>query len=951
MKRMSQFPQRKRVSPLHPARAFFSRRDKASRWNVSQSSEGMSPFGRAFQNSEGNCGFGNPFNAGPSPAYDEERGAEGRVRAKPLALFFLFQLVFFLLFFTCCARAQTVLPTPTATPQTTPLATPTAQATPRALGTPLVTPSPATLPSVVPAPPTRVTPDTFQDVTGLADPNRVVAPPPLLAPTPTPAPRPTSAPVPVVTPAPDAGDVSGNEEPGANFSLEAPDGVIYDMERGLALAQGQVTFRYRELTVKGDRGVIDYNTNRAILSGNLTVNARSNGQSQTFKGRSLVFNLETGQWTLSQLNAEFPPDLFPPGTVLAPLFLTNGTVQGQGESARGEDFRFSSCDRDHYYLRSNRLDFYRLPNGDPERIVLRKNALFVFGRRILPLPVYVISLLGQRSRRQPLQTTAGQNAVDGYFVRSVYDLRANSKLSDSLLADVLSKRGLGLGFQRELVGGGLLYLYGVSGGAGGREINSRLDKSYRLNKILSSNLRFSSTQNNSQSGLGIASQTGTATLVREGERAHTNAVFNFDASSFSDSSSGGGGGSTSRTQGFSLDHEQNFGRGFNLTLNGLFNQSRFGNGAATDVAASSSRNETGDLNVQVGKTGRVFDAFLRTELHQDFANRHGAYQLERLPEFLLQSSTRRFGVPLLSSVLPGEFTLGFGTFNEPSFDTANTSRGGQKSRADFFYNASERRLSLLGNERNGSALRLAGTFEQALYSDNTARYNYAYNANLNNALGPIQVAVNYAKRRTYGYTPFQFDGSTNGEYVDYTASVGRGPNFRLNLSGGRDIGNNYTRDLLANLQWIPVNGTYVSLGTSYGLQAERNGQFGDITANVRFARNRERLLGGQFAFGLRYAPSGTNAGLRRANVSFDTNLNRKFRFQLLAGYDGISKKLDFQQYRLITDLHCFNLYTTYDGSRREVRFDLSLKAFPFADTRFGRNGFSEGFDAGVGEVR
>ena len=820
-----------------------------------------------------------------------------------------------------------------------PLVTPTAQPTPR----PSETPSPATLPPVVPAPPTTLAPDTFQPVTGLADPNRVVAPAPLAVPTPTPEPRPTVTPAPIETPAPDAGDVSGSEEPGSNFSLDAPGGLIYDQERGVALAQGKVTFRYRELTVQGDRGVVDYNTNRAILTGNLTVTARSGDQSQTFQGKSLIFNLDTGKWILSQLSAEFPPELFPEGTVLAPLFLLDGKVQGQGDQGRGEDFRFSSCDRGHYYLRSNRLDFYRLPNGDPERIVLRKNALFVFGRKILPLPVYAISLLGQRSRRQPLQTTAGQNAVDGYFVRSLYDLRATPKLTDSILADALSKRGLGLGFQRELVGGGLLYLYAVSGGAGGREINSRINKSYQLSKIISSDIRFESTQNNSLSGLGVSSQTGSLSLVRSGERARSNANFNFDSSSFS--------GSNSNTQSFSLAHQQNFGDGFNLNFNGLLNGSRFGNAATTDVPASSTRNQTGDLNVQLGRTGGAFDAFLRTELHQDFANRKGAYQLERLPEFLLQSSTSRMNVPFLNSVLPGDFTLGVGQFNEPSGGTGSTLLGGQKARADLFYNAHERNIRLVGTQKNGSQLRVAGTFEQAFYSDNTARYNYAYNAALNNNLGPIQVAVNYAKRRTFGFTPFQFDFSSPGEYVDYTASVGRSDNFRLNLTGGRDIQNNYTRDLLANLQWIPVNGAYVSLGTSYGLQAERKGKFGDITANVRFARNRERLLGGQFAFGLRYNPTGQNAGLTRVNAAFDTNISQKFRFQLLAGYDGISKRFDFQQYRLITDLHCFNLYTTYDGSRHELRFDLALKAFPFADTRFGRNGFSEGFDAGVGEIR
>jgi len=843
------------------------------------------------------------------------------------------------------ARAQAVLPAPTPTTPAAPLIPPTA--TPKPTGTP----SPATLPSVVPAPPTRITPESLVPPIALADPNRVVPNAPIATPSPTPTP--TNAPPPTPTPTPNAGDVNGQETPSSDFSLDAPDGVIYDQERNIAVAQGKVTFRYRELSVEGDRGIVDYNTNRAILKGNLRVTARESGRAQTFTGQSLVFELDTGRWLLSQLKTEFPPEYFPPGTVLAPIYQTDGSVRGQGQNARGENFRFSSCDREHYYLRSNRLEFYRLPDGRPQKIVLRRNALFVFHREILPLPVYVISLLGQNSRNQPLQTTAGQNATDGYFVRTLYDLRASAHSSDSLLTDILQKRGLGLGFQREFLGGGLLYLYSVSGGKGGRELDAKVNRAFQISRSLASNVRYQSTRNNSLSGLGIASQTGDLSFVRATERIRTNATYSFDGSSYSSDSLAGSSASSSRRQTYSLTQQQNFGSGLNLNLSALYNQSSFGSGASGETSASSSKSGTGDLNVQLGQNTRAFDAFLRTELHHDFVNRKAAYQLERLPELLLQSSTSRVEVPLLRSVLPGDFTLGVGTFNEPksSFGGGSSPLGGENSRADFFYNARERRVKLLGTEKNGSIARATGTFEQALYSDNTARYNYAYNGNLTNNLGPLQVALNYSKRRTYGYTPFQFDYTSDGENVDYTASLGRGPNFRLNVSGGRDIQNGYTRDLIENLQWIPAKGAYISLGTSYGLQAERKGKFGDILANLRLTRPREQILGGQFSLGLRYTPSGSQTGLARANASFDTNLTRKFRLQVLAGYDGFNKRFDFQQYRLITDLHCFNLYTTYDGSRHELRLDLALKAFPFADTRFGRNGFSEGFDAGVGEIR
>ena len=861
-------------------------------------------------------------------------------------------LLLLFLAFTSLARAQNALPTPTPLPSVPPPITvppgPPTENPPTK--TPAIAPtaSPDSVPNVVPDAPTKITPDTFEPVRGFGDPNRVITSPPVIAPTPAPPPVPVGLPLPATDATPEpvggVGDVSGEEVPEGDFSLSAPTGLIYDMDRGLTLAQGAVTFRYRNFVVHGNRGVIDNKSRQATLSGNLTVVATVGSQSQTFTGKTLIFNLDTGKWLLSQLQTTFPPEYFPPGTVLAPLYERGGIVRGQGEDANGENFRFSSCDRDHYYLRSNRIDFYRTPSGQPGRIVLRKNALFILGREILPLPVYSISLLGQRSRRQPLQTQFGQNSVDGYFAKTIYDLRANAKFTDSVLLDALSKRGLGVGLQRELAGGGLLYLYAVSGQSGGREVNARVNKSYQISPLIQATISFQSTQNNSISGSGIASRSGNFSLARSGARAQTTTNYNFDSSSYS--------GSSSRNDSLLLQHQQNFGQGLSLNVTADLNQSQFG---SPDQTAQTPKNQTGDLNVQVGKTGRLLDLFLRTEVHNDFARGNAAFQLERLPELLLQSDTQRLQLGFLNHIAPGNFTFGVGTFNEPvnNFSTGTGTVGGQKNRADFFYNFNERSAQLVGNQKNGSILRASGTFEQAFYSDNTARYNYAYNFNNTNNLGPIQFAVNYNKQRTFGFTPFQFDFSTPGEYVDYTASVGRGENFRLNINGSRDIQNNYTNDILANLQWIPSRGTYISLGTSYGLQAERRGLFGDIYGNLRFARKESRTFGGKFALGFRYSPSGTGTsrGLTRVNASFDTNITRKIRFQTLAGYDGINNRFDFQQYRAIVDLHCFNLFTTYDGTRKELRFDLALKAFPFADTRFGRNGLSEGFDAGVGEVR
>ena len=736
---------------------------------------------------------------------------------------------------------------------------------------------------------------------------------------------------------PDTDIAQGQENPNGQFAIEAPDGVIYDRERGLAIAKGAVKFTYRDFTVTGDQGVIDYNVNRATLAGNLQVSA----QGQTFQGQSLTFDLDTGRWLLSSVAKTFPPELFPPGTVLEPLYIRDGRVLGQGDTGIGENFKFTSCDRDHYYLKSNRIEFYRDQSGQPKRLVLRKNALYVLGKKVLPLPVYVIALVaGAGSRRSPVNATVGQNAVDGFFVRSFYDISATNNYTNSVLVDALQKRGLGLGLQQLDAAGGVLYAYALSSKTGGRETNFRVLKNKKLSDIISINTRLESTSNNSLTGPGVAAQNGDFTIARNGAKAQTNAILRFNSSDYS--------GGNNRSGSFSLDHRQDFGRGFRLTASGQLNQSKNSFGA-TGTAPTTNDAATGDLNVELAKTAANFDLFLRTELHPDIVNNR-VNQLERLPELLFQTDSKRLPLPLISGFLPGNFTLGLGQFNEPRAVTGADGQtdfaGLKKERADLFYNFNDRSVRLLGQGRSTSVFRAGGNFDQAFYSDNFSRYNYGYNFNLINTLGNLQLQANYFNTRTFGATPFQFDFFTPSENIDYTLSYTTGPKIRLNLSGGSDLYNHYQRDLIFNAQFAPSDNFYGSLGTSYALE---NSNFGEIYGNFNLARNRRKFGGGTLAFGFRYDPNGR--GLTRANASADVNLGAKTRVQGLTTYNGFSSKFEFTQIRVIQDLHCFNLYVNYDNQRNQIRVDLALKAFPFADTRFGRNTLSEGFDSSVGIAR
>jgi hypothetical protein len=182
--------------------------------------------------------------------------------------------------------------------------------------------------------------------------------------------------------------------------------------------------------------------------------------------------------------------------------------------------------------------------------------------------------------------------------------------------------------------------------------------------------------------------------------------------------------------------------------------------------------------------------------------------------------------------------------------------------------------------------------------------------------------------------------------VEATASYEPSPKFRLNLSTGRDLQNGFTRDVIGSVQLRPSRSFYASVAAIYSPETKT---FGAITSNIRIARSPKQFLGGNLDMGIRYAAD-TNQ-LERVNATADIFVTGKTRVQALTSYNGFSKEFDLNQVRVTRDLHCFNLFVTYDQQRKQLRLDLSLKALPFLDTRFGQSRLGEGFDPFVGQVQ
>ena len=736
----------------------------------------------------------------------------------------------------------------------------------------------------------------------------------------------TPGPTTTVTSGPDA--TIGQEKPGGKFTISSPNGLIYDLENGITVARGPVTLTYRELTVKADRGTVDYNTNVATLAGNLTVTV----QDQVYYGKTLVYNLDTGKWALQHLNKTYPPEFFPPGTVLEPVYM-KGEVYGQEDVFKGKNLTFSSCDRGHYWLESKRIDFYRDKSDQPDRIVLRDNALYIFKQKIIPLPVYVISLKADSSRRVGLQTSFGQDAQNGYFVKTLYDIDANANHTDTLLTDFFQNRGLGLGLQRELASGaGLFYLYALSGLKGsGREVDSRINRTWKLSKELTTQLTFTSSANNAIAGAPVTSKNGNLTFNFNTPTDQSNLLLRYDST---DSASG-----NSSDYSASLDNRLTLNHGFTFTSNSLYAENQFFGVGTT---------ETLDNTFSLERDGDTFNTYLRTELHNALTGLptyDDAYQLERLPELAVSTDTTKFRkefndiyTKLLDRYFPGDINITFGDYIEPA-----TKR--DVSRVDFLYRLRPDKHTLIKKKNFESSITTLGQFQQDFYSDDTARYNYSYGLGFDNTLGRWELQSNFLKQQYYGFTPFLFDFVGPGETIDATLSYKQGDKVQFNLSTGKDILNDINRDVVASIQYKPVKSFYVSLGTSY---SSFSSSLGDIITNFHLSRDPDRILGGSLDVGIRYTP---NPGyISQFNAQTDIRLTHGLKMQALVGYTGFTGTFDFLQVRLVQDLHCVQLYVTYDQTIKELRFDLALKAFPFVDSRFGMGQLGQGFSPTVGGI-
>jgi len=236
----------------------------------------------------------------------------------------------------------------------------------------------------------------------------------------------------------------------------------YDRARGLLDAAGDVIVRYGDITIRADRLRADLNTYDVRAEGRVHIER----QGQAIAGTVLDYNLLTRRGRLGQAAAVYTGPL-----VLGTVRLRAEVVEGVGDGVlTGRQVVCTTCEgpRPFVYLTADELTIF-----PRDKIVGRRVAVWIGGRRVFAWPVFLIHLREPRASR--LLPVVGYSEVEGYFVKTFYSYALNENHYGYLRLDYLERLGTGVGVEhayRLAVGEGVAFLYGLAnkqtGGIDGR---------------------------------------------------------------------------------------------------------------------------------------------------------------------------------------------------------------------------------------------------------------------------------------------------------------------------------------------------------------------------------------------------------------------------------------------------------------------------------------------------
>lgn len=143
----------------------------------------------------------------------------------------------------------------------------------------------------------------------------------------------------------------------------------------LTVATGNVTARYRDMSITAGKGEVDYKTNIAVFEEDVVFKLGI----QEARGNRVEVDIRTWQWSIETANIEISPE-FVKGRIKAPVFAGSSKLSGlRDREASAFQSHVTTCNlaHPHYGILAQEMTVY--PN---DKIIFKNAQFIVLGKKV-----------------------------------------------------------------------------------------------------------------------------------------------------------------------------------------------------------------------------------------------------------------------------------------------------------------------------------------------------------------------------------------------------------------------------------------------------------------------------------------------------------------------------------------------------------------------------------------
>lgn len=680
-------------------------------------------------------------------------------------------------------------------------------------------------------------------------------------------------------------------------------------------AEGDVFVSVGGFDIKAQRVTGNLLTQEFVLEGDASLE----GRTETITGQVIRVDLGSNTFAFEQGRARFAPERVG-GRLVRDLFVRGADGRGDEDLISTDHGSITTCDLDHPHYELAGADIDVRPG---KRAILRDFKLKIMGRTVLGLPYLVVPLDETVQRIVP---EVGQTPDEGYFVKVRYSTPLRGEDYFDTRVDYFSKLGLGLGLDwhyenPELAG--VFRIYGLTGSertltmqsqhrqdlAGGR---LDIDANFQQNNYLTS-----PNTTNWNARAAYTMQTRSAT-TRLGYSRSSSASDTYDTLSES------------------------------WTLNDIRRWSpRFRTSLDLNLASSSSGSSFGDrfeskrldLRFNANQEFGLLGADLLYQRTIPIGDTEGFFSAgDRTPMLTLSTDGRRMLGARAGAKWPFRAELSYGELGDSGVD-------GNVRRVNL-----EVGLNRTEGGQSRTQLRWGGRFRQGLYSDDTAQFTGAFDANLTHRFGARSTfGIDYRYLRSQGYTPLALDRTGRGDAFTFDVAYEATPQLRFSANTGYDLlqierGETPWQQVWLRGDWTPSSAFRLRSTATYDTFQR---VWGTARLDAEALLGRTRLIAGARYDGRRSQWAGFSLQVRGFRVG-------RVGAAALFEYNGYTQQFDAQHYMVTYDMHCteavLEILDNQTGFRsgRQIGFYIRLKALPFSSPfGLGRRGEAIGTNSGI----